>query len=407
MKENSPFTPGNPVPVELFVGRVKQIEEILRYVKQASAGRLENVFLSGERGIGKSSLAMFLSSLSIERENLLAMHVFLGGITSLEELVHRTFEQLLKQTKSEKWFNKISKYFGNYVEQVGLFGVSLKFNPPKEDLKTLVRNFPEALKNIMEKIKDEKKGLFIVWDDINGLSKTPDFANWYKSFADSIAIHYHKFPVFIMLVGLPEIRDELSQQQPSLMRIFRVVDIEKLSNDETKEFFKKAFEEVNIKVNDEALEVMSNASGGLPILMHEIGDAVFLTDEDNIIDLDDVGQGVFSAASRIGKRYLDPQVYRAIRSERYISILRKIGEEFSLSFQKSEIENKLNDNEKKVFNNFLRKMRELGVIEQDKDKERGYYKFENELYPIYIYMEYMKYIESQSRKKLKVKNSAK
>ena len=51
MKENSPFTPGNPVPVELFVGRVEQIKEILKYARQSTRGRLENIFLVGENGI--------------------------------------------------------------------------------------------------------------------------------------------------------------------------------------------------------------------------------------------------------------------------------------------------------------------------------------------------------------------
>ncbi len=44
MKEDSPFTPGSPVPVELFVGRVDQIKEILKYVNQSASGRQENVF---------------------------------------------------------------------------------------------------------------------------------------------------------------------------------------------------------------------------------------------------------------------------------------------------------------------------------------------------------------------------
>jgi hypothetical protein len=45
-KENSPFTPGSPVPVELFIGRVGQITEISRYVEQASSGKQENVFFN-------------------------------------------------------------------------------------------------------------------------------------------------------------------------------------------------------------------------------------------------------------------------------------------------------------------------------------------------------------------------
>ncbi len=386
MKENSPFTPGNPAPVELFVGRVEQIEEILRYVRQTSSGRQENVFLAGERGIGKSSLAAFLRHL-VGRENFLAIHVFVGGVTDLEELVRRIFEQILKETNKQTWFDEISGFFGKYVKQVDLFGISVSFNPPQEDLEGLVRNFPEALKNIMEKIKNEKMGLFIVLDDINGISETPEFANWYKSFVDDVATHYTDFPAFIMPIGIPEIRDMLSEHQPSLMRIFRVVDIDKLSDKEVNEFFEKTFGKANIEVESEAMEIMTRFSSGLPIFMHEIGDAVFWSDDDGIISEDDASSGIIDAAERIGKKYLDPKIYRAIRSEQYRSILRRLGERPINRFLKSEIESKLNGKEKKVFNNFLRKMRELGIIVSDMEGGRGSYKFVNELYRVYIGME--------------------
>ena len=57
--------------------------------------------------------------------------------------------------------------------------------------------------------------------------------------------------------------------------------------------------------------------------MHEIGDSTFWIDTDGKIDADDAFKGVLSAAEKIGQKYLDPKVYKAIRSERYRSILRK------------------------------------------------------------------------------------
>jgi len=366
MKEDSPFTPGSPVPVELFVGRVEQIKEILKYIKQSASGRQENVFLEGERGIGKSSLAAFLRYLA-NKESFLAVYVSLGGVTELGELVRRIFEQILKEANAEK------------------------------SLRGMLRNFPEAIKGVMDKLKEEKSGIFIALDDINGLSTNPDFANWYKSFVDSVAIRYpSNFPAFIMSIGLPEIRDSLSRLQPSLMRIFRVVSVEKLSDAEVKEFFEKAFKKVNMEIEPEALEDMVKFSSGLPILMHEIGDAVFWNDEDGKISEDDAITGIFDAADRIGKKYLDPKVYRAIRSPRYRSILRKIGEEpMPISyFKKKEIESKLNAGERKVFNNFLRKMRELGIIVPDIEGGRGAYKFVNELNQVYIWLENQRSLKS-------------
>ena len=387
----SPFTPGNPAPVELFVGRVEQIKEILRHVKQTASGRQENVFLSGERGIGKSSLAAFLRHL-VSKEDFLAIHVFSGGVMTLEELVRRIFEQILKEADVQKTLHdKLYGFFNRYVTQVDLFGISVSFNPPNNDLKDLIRNFPEALNNIMEEIKDEKKGIFIALDDINGISNTPEFADWYKSFVDNVSIHYPCFPVFIMPIGLPEIRDTLRKRQPSLMRVFRVVEIDKLSDEKVREFFEKSFKKANITVEPEAMAIMVKISSGLPILMHEIGDAVFWRDEDKIISEEDAFEGSLDAADSIGRKYLEPTVYRAIRSERYRSILRKLGKDIRFSFTKKEIEARLNEEERKVFHNFLRKMREQGIIVPDIESGRGSYKFVNLLYSVYIKMESLRH----------------
>lgn len=384
MKDRSPFTPGNPVPVELFVGRTKQLEEILRNVKQARTGKQENIFLAGERGIGKSSFAKFVCNMAC-KERLLSVHVFLGQVTNLDEMVRRVFEELLKVSNTQSWYGKISDYFENKIQQIDLFGVAISFHPTAEDARELVNNFPEALANIAEKIKTEKKGLFIVLDDIDAISKTPEFANWYKSFVDKVATHFDYFPISIMLIGLPEFRDNLSRNQPSLMRVFRVVEIEKLQETEVRDFFLRAFNKVNIIVEESAMEIMVDYSGGLPTIMHEIGDAIFWIDEDGIVKDDDVWKGVVSAAESIGKKYLDPLVYRAIRSEKYRSILRKLG--VATSFKKNEIVAKLTKEEKAVFDNFLRTMRDRGVIMINQEADRGTYKFVNDIYPVYIFME--------------------
>lgn len=390
-KEKSPFTPGSPVPVELFVGRSNQIRELIMYVKQTSSGKQENIFLIGDRGIGKSSLASFLRYWVATQMNMLGVHVFLGRTSTLEQMVRHIFEQLLKETKVQTWFNDIAGLFGKYIKEIGLFGISVSFSPPEEDLKELVRKFPEALYNFLGKIKKQKAGLFIALDDINGLAEQKEFADWYKSFVDEVATHYKDFPVFTMLIGLPEKRDCLSSLQPSLMRIFRIVEIEKLSDSEVEQFISQAFTQANIKIEPVAIDLMVRYTSGLPLLMHEIGDATFWLDNDGLINNDDASHGILIAAEKVGEKYLDPKVYRAIKSTRYRSILRKLGEEpISRNFLRRNLESKLDENEKKVFNNFLRKMRNLGVIELDVERGSGAYRFINEIYPIYIWMESIK-----------------
>ena len=390
-KPDSPFTPGTPVPPELFVGRKEQLREAARYMDRAVAGKLENLFLVGERGIGKSSFAAYLRRVAEIEKRMLSVHVFLGGVNTLDGMVQRVFEGLLREVRAESsLFEKVRDLFGKHIEKLDLFGVSVRFAPPREKLKALVDEFPHAIFNFLNRLGSERHGLFIALDDINGLAQRKAFADWYKSFVDYAAVHFERFPVFMVLVGLPERWDQLSSLQPSLMRVFRMVRVERLNDDEVKEFFVRAFESVQVRVKQEGLDQLIHYSSGYPILMQEIGDAVYAVDEDGVVDGRDALKGILLAASRIGYRYLEPRVYNTIRSPRYRSILRKLGAHgIRRNFTRREVESWLNEEEKRVFNNFLRRMRDLGIIERDLERGPGAYRFVNEIFPVYIWMEAM------------------
>lgn len=82
------------MPSEFFVGRVKEIERLRSLVRAAALGRFRIGFVSGERGIGKSSLVSFTRHLAERDEGAAGAHVFLGGVTSLGEMVRRTFDRV-------------------------------------------------------------------------------------------------------------------------------------------------------------------------------------------------------------------------------------------------------------------------------------------------------------------------
>lgn len=132
--ETSPFRPGQPAPVEFFVGRSSEVERLRGMVKASAMGNFRIGFVSGERGIGKSSLASFVRHLS-ERESAFAgCHVFLGGVGDLKEMLRRTFDRLLKESMDEPWHGQIRKFFGDRVRKVGLFGVTLELDLADRDL---------------------------------------------------------------------------------------------------------------------------------------------------------------------------------------------------------------------------------------------------------------------------------
>lgn len=79
-KGKSPFYPGQPVPVELFVGRKAQIDRILqRGVGQVAAGKPISMFIQGEYGVGKSSIANYVQRIAEKRHGLFPIYASLGG----------------------------------------------------------------------------------------------------------------------------------------------------------------------------------------------------------------------------------------------------------------------------------------------------------------------------------------
>ena len=389
LTKESPFTPGKPVQPEYFVARTKEIQRIERAVRQTISGRNENIFISGQRGIGKSSLAGFVRSLAEKEYSLVGSHCHLGGINNLEEMMGAIFQRLLQDCTDKSLFDKLKKGFSNYIKGVTLFGVEVEFTKDKRELQTLVNNFIPILRKITDEVKDSgKKGLLLILDDLNGLTDIPQFSPFLKSFVDELATSGKPLPIFLVLVGLPERRDEMIKHQPSVARIFDIIDLPLMDESESREFFGKTFAQESIAVSSEALSLMVQLSGGYPMLMHEVGDAVFWQDTDNNIDLHDAVPGIEEAARNVGRKYIGTQVANVLRNKIYSSILLRMGEKLPIgvTFKRQELlKEDASEKERKNLDNFLSKIKRLGIM---KDAQvRGEYTFVNPLYHLYVWYE--------------------
>ena len=177
VSEYSPFTPGQPVSPELFVGRSVEVERLAGYAADAANDRFQVAFLSGERGIGKSSIASVIRSIVEHRYNMLTVHVFLAGVTSTEKAVELVFDRLLKDSQDSNWYTEIEDLFKKQVTEVGLFGARVGFAPKPDALQQITQSFDEALATIYDRISGHSQGIMLVLDDINGLARSDEFAN--------------------------------------------------------------------------------------------------------------------------------------------------------------------------------------------------------------------------------------
>ena len=385
--KESLFQPGQPVSPDRFKGREDIIEDILKYFPSVKSGNPQHFFITGKRGMGKTSLANYISGFAKNNYSMVTAHIMNDGVHDIDELVVQIIERVLNAIQPEKWSDKIFKRISKYIESVGFGGFNIKFKPPEDELKNIKDNLAFYLADFVDNFKD-KDGLFIVIDDINGLSETPEFANWYKSFADTLATSIENAPICIMLTGYPEKFKRLYDHNPSVNRIFHTHELKGLSDADIKNFYTTIFSKYDIEVYPDALENMCEYSSGMPTMMQEIGDATFWKNTDEYIDIDDALAGIIQAGNRIGLKYLQPLLDSKIRSENYLSLFKKIGKKLASTpkstFTKKEFEDILNESESNVFKDFISRAKKLGIIELASSKKQGEYQFTNQLYPIYF-----------------------
>ena len=91
--------------------------------------------------------------------------------------------------------------FGS-IECVEFRGTKIRFKPNEETSRDLVASFQYILNELINNEFDNYDCIFLVIDDINGLSQQKEFVNWYKRFADTIEVDSSfDLPLYILFAG--------------------------------------------------------------------------------------------------------------------------------------------------------------------------------------------------------------
>jgi len=392
-KSKSPFYPNQPVPAEFFVGRERQIDRILkRGAGQTSSGKPTFFFVQGDYGLGKSSFANYTRAAAAIEYGMHGIYASMGGAKSLIDVASAVLEASIaansfEQTKTELVRGWLSKY----IAEVSLFGVA------KVNLKALSEDAPKLatangmlsfFAEMFDRLKSTNtSGIFLVLDEINGITNDPQFSHFIKALADTNATRSPEVPLLLMLCGVEDRRRDMIRCHQPIDRLFDIIDIEPMEMKEAKHFFTRSFDEAKMRVTDSAMTWLVKYSSGLPKIMHIVGDCAYWADKDGVIDEDDAVAAVRDAADEVGKKFVDQQVYKALRSDKYRSILGKVASKLPVQreFTRAEMIMDLPDAERKVFDNFLRKMSDLNVIR--KGEGQGEYEFVLVLTKVYIWLQ--------------------
>jgi hypothetical protein len=271
------------------------------------------------------------------------------------------------------------------MKEVQLFGVTWNTAAMKKDAANMAT--PHGILSLMsDAIKKLAgtgvRGVMIILDEINGISSNPLFAHLMKDIIETNAASREPIPLLLMMCGIEARRNDMIRHHPPVGRIFDVVPIEPMSQTDTRVFFTRAFGSVHVSVDAEAMDNLLYYSGGLPKIMHEIGDAAYYINQDDRIDIHDAMRAIEQAADEVGRKYVEPQVVDALKSRAYHSLLEKVSRLGKDEFSRDELAAGLRDEEMRKLDNFLQRMKKLNVIRQG--DVPGEYVFNVKLYQVYL-----------------------
>ena len=380
----SPFEPGHHASPENFQGRNEDIIKIIRYMpKIINQGKPEHFFITGKRGMGKTSFVKYIGN-KVEKEfQMLPIYVNNEGKDNVHDLIQLILESIIEELDKTKRGKKIIENFISDINEIRLPGVGINLDKKQDLVKNVKNNFSNFLLNISNSLNDYN-GLFLIIDDINGLSKTPEFPNWYKGLSETIDFSNKKVPVAFTLVSYRENFNKLTEHNPSFSRIFHFIEIDNLDDDDIKTFFIENFDKFGIKfADDKSLNELVYYSWGMPLAMQQIGEETFWCVKSNIINENIVLNGILKASIEIGNKQLS-LILDKIENDMYDNILLKLGENKLLTFNKSQIKEILSENENEILNEFLFQMKELNILEYVGRKINETYTFTNRLYFVYF-----------------------
>jgi hypothetical protein len=269
----NPYRPGAGHTPPYLAGRDREINKFAKLLDQKIV--IQNCILTGLRGVGKTVLLDEFKNVAINRGWLWTSNeISESSLISEERLCYRIMTDLSMVTSgiviekdekektgftSEKTITKAYLNFKNidflYKNAAGLESDKLKY---------ILEYAWTYIKATMPQVK----GLVFTYDEAQSLSDDPKKQTYALTmFLDVFqSIQRKEIPFMLLLSGLPTIQTKLVESRTYSERMFTILFLDKLSNEDSKLAITKPIEldEFPIHFDKKSIDTIVKQSGGYP-----------------------------------------------------------------------------------------------------------------------------------------------
>jgi len=396
MPKFNPFRPGHVIAPGMFCGRINEIQNIERGLFQTKNSNPFHFLIEGERGIGKTSLMLYFDWVARGKIpvneihfNFIVVNIELRSGMSQEDIINAILEALRREMSTREALKNLCKNAWDFLSNFEVAGI--KYNK-SEDKSCVVKldELTHTLLGIDTDAGDEIDGILILIDEADSSDSTGRLGELCKLLTERLT-RKGCDRLCIGLAGLPGLVTNIKASHESAARIFSIMPLEPLELFERKQVIASGLKNAeekngfNIKITDEASNLLAGLSEGYPHFLQEFCFYAFNEDIDNSIDSDDVLQGAFSengAIDQLGQKYYSELYNDQIGSEDYRIVLNCMAEESDGWVSRQHLIEK-SGVKMTIVDNALRVLKDRGIILVN-PKERGLYKLPTKSFAIWI-----------------------
>ncbi|MCY3853309.1 MAG: AAA family ATPase [Gammaproteobacteria bacterium] len=276
---SNPFRPGAGHKPPWLAGRRAEREEFLRLLEQVEI--LDNLVLTGLRGVGKTVLLDSLKPLAMKRG-----WIWVG--TDLSESASMSEENLairlctdLSPVTSQVVIRTEEARNAGFMADTEEIQHTLDFQTLAEAYRQIPGLSLDKTKGVLEmtwhalsKAAPKLRGVIFAYDEAQNLADRQDKEQYPLSLLlDSFQSLQRKgFPLMLVLTGLPTLFPKLVEARTFSERMFRVRFLHRLNKAESEEAIRKPIEDADcpVRLSDQSVKMIIEMSGGYPYFIQFI-----------------------------------------------------------------------------------------------------------------------------------------
>ena len=293
-----PFTPDLPIDKwERFSGRKKEIDSVVDSLYQLSNDNPKHTIITGDRGIGKSSVLTQVKTISEGDMGLIHKLGIDAGVDKYD-FVCAWHDCATDQNPSILASGILSQLKNSFEKSFKNLNLNLELNiagiltVAQEDSSILsigeiVDLFCKEVAKAATKATDKNKsGVILFFDELERVKPESGVATFFKLAAEKLSREGVKNVAFFA-AGITGAIQNLEEEHGSIFRTFKDVPLPRLGKPEVKEILETGFLAANHTFEESVIDGIFKLCAGFPEPVHLMGSQILKSDTDGHLNIED------------------------------------------------------------------------------------------------------------------------